>query len=59
MIAAINADAGQISESATVSETVGELFPWLASELVDEDGNPLLLFPLPADPTSVLDTPHD
>jgi len=59
MIAAINADAGQISESSTVSETVGELFPWLASELVDEDGNPLLLFPLPADPTSVLDTPHD
>jgi len=59
MIAAINAGAGQTSESATVSETVAELFPWLASELVDEDGNPLLLYPLPADPTSVLDTPHD
>ena len=60
MSAAINADAEDTSEFlSSESETVGELFPWLASELLDEVGNPLLLFPLPADPTSVLDTPHD
>ena len=60
MSAAINADAEDTSEFlSSESETVGELFPWLASELLDEEGNPLLLFPLPADPTSVLDTPHD